>query len=624
MCGITGAVSLSGDTRIERDVLAPMADALQHRGPDDLAFYTAPGLGFGFTRLAIRDVAHGQQPVHSEDGRVTSICNGEIYNFRQLRSELVAKGYRFRTECDTEIIPALYQAWGIEFLKRLNGQFALALFDHDRRALFLARDHVGIAPLFHAQRGDTLVFGSEIKALLRHPAVRPVMSLRGLDQILTFPGLVSPTTMFKGVHALRPGHYLQVSDGTVKDVEYWDLVYPTELRYDESDEFYIEGLREVLREAVRDRLQADVPVGYYISGGLDSSLIAALIHECTPQQERHAFSIAFDDVRIDERRHQRLLAEHLRARRHEIVFDEARILASLREAVYCAETPLKESYNTCSMALSRAARDHGVKVVLTGEGADELFGGYVGYRFDQMWRAKCSRPAMDADDMLENEERARLFGDEAFFYERDYYAFRETKQSLYSQPLRQAFAYFNSVRPDVLDTRRIEGRHPLHKRSYVDFKMRMSDHLLADHGDRVAYRNSVEARFPFLDLRVIEFAQRMPPRLKLNGMVEKYALKKIGEGLLPPGLAQREKFAFVAPGSQALIAQDVDWVNHYLSAETIRRQGLFDPDVVASVRKLYAKPGFRLNLPYDIDLLIIVLTAGIFVDIFGINDLDVP
>lgn len=622
MCGITGIIDFSGNAPINQEILMAMADKLIHRGPDDYGYHVENQVGFGFRRLSIIDLEHGNQPFYSDDKSVVCICNGEIYNYRELREDLIKRGHVFKTTCDVEVLIPAYLEFGIDFVKKLNGQFAIAIFDKNRQSLFLARDHVGIAPLFYTVKNNMLVFGSEIKAILEHPGVERAVDVKGLDQIFTFPGVCSPTTLFKGIHSLKPGHFLHVRPGGVSEHEYWDLDYPVESDERMSDDDYIDRLDELLQAAVGDRLNADVPVGYYLSGGLDSSLIAGLIHKVSPGNDRQSFSIAFEDQEHDERRYQQMLAERFNALRHEQVFDWGKVNERLRDAVYYSETPLKETYNTCSLALSELVRKNDIKVILTGEGADEIFAGYVGYRFDEVRASAVGESDGGVDVALENQERVRLWGDKNFFYEKNYHELREIKTSVYSKAIREHYADYDSVRDDLVDKTKLFNRHPIHKRSYIDFKLRLADHLLADHGDRVSYRNSIEARYPFLDIRLIEFAKTLPPRLKLNGLIEKYIVRKVAERYVPPEIASREKFHFVAPGSPALLAQKIDWVEDLLSDETIRRQGYFDPETVRSIKRMYQRKGFKLNLPFDTDLMIIILTFGIFLQEFDMPNLN--
>ena len=622
MCGIAGSFSLDNDIPADREVLERMIRPLAHRGPDDCGFYTAGGAGLGFSRLAIVDLVTGNQPHFNEDRSIVSVCNGEIYNYRDLRRELEGKGHVFRTHCDVEVLVHLFEEHGAEFVKRLNGQFAFALYDGRTRELILARDHVGIAPLFYTVAGRTLLFASEIKALLAHPAVKRSVNIAGLDQILTFPGLVSPATMFEGIYSLKPGHFLRAGKGTFATHEYWDLIYPEcdDAGGGRPESYYVEQLEDALSKAVESRLHADVPVGFYLSGGLDSSLIASMIHAARPAQRFHSFSIAFPQADIDERRYQRMMADHVQSIHHEAEFDQAEIVSRLKAAVVCAEAPLKESYNTCSLALSELVRRAGLKVVLTGEGADELFAGYVGYRFDA---ARVRRPPDESDieTMLEDEVRERLWGDPDFFYERDYYGYRELKASLYSPGLAASLADFDAAREPLVDKHKLRNRHRLHQRSYVDFKLRLADHLLSDHGDRVSYANSVEARYPFLDLNVIEAVRTMPPGLLVKDAVEKYVLRAVAGKFLPPAVASREKFGFVAPGTPYLLSKQVDWVNELLAPDTIRRQGYFNPETIQRLRAANTRDGASVNTTFSTDALMVVLTFGIFLEAFELSAL---
>jgi asparagine synthase (glutamine-hydrolysing) len=394
MCGIAGYLDLRGDGRIDRETLAAMTSTLTHRGPDAAGFHVEPNIGLGFRRLRIVDLATGDQPLYNEDGSLVLICNGEIFNEPELRRELAGRGHVFRSQSDVEVLLHLYEEHGVQLLDRLNGQFAFALYDTRRQRLLLARDHFGVNPLYFATVDGLLLFASEIKALLRHPAVPRRIDLVGLDQILSLPGPVSPRTLFEGIASLQSGHYLCVEDRRADLRQYWDLDYPPDgdgAGSDVAEERHVEALADALRTSVRRRLRADVPVGLFLSGGLDSSLIAALAMETAPGAAGRSFSVAFRDAEIDESRFQRLMARRLGTSHHEIVVDGEAIAARLRDMVYHCECPVKETYNTCALALAESVRAAGVTVVLAGEGSDELFGGYPGYRFDAFGRA--GRPA---------------------------------------------------------------------------------------------------------------------------------------------------------------------------------------------------------------------------------------
>jgi asparagine synthase (glutamine-hydrolysing) len=620
MCGLVGYLDLRHERRVEREVLVRMADTIVHRGPDASGYFTEENIGLGFRRLAIIDLEGGHQPMFNEDGSIVLVCNGEIYNYRELTATLKQQGHVFRTNCDVEVLLHLYEEYGADFLNRLNGQFAFAIYDRRARTLLLARDHFGINPLYFTVVEGVFIFASEIKAILEHPMVRPEVDLTGLDQVLTFPGLVSPRTMFKNIESVKGGHYVTVKDSDVKIVGYWDLDYPKEgeIKYDRPESYYVDRLAELFTRSVQYRLQADVPVGFYLSGGLDSSLIAAMIHRLSPHLRRHSFSISFTDRTMDEAKYQQMMARQVGSTHHDITFDWSEISIRLEEMVYHSECPVKETYNTCSIALSEATRRNGITVILTGEGADELFAGYVGYRFDGQFRGRESG-RYDYETLIEEELREKVWGDRNLFYENDLAQLSELKTALYSERLAEMFDEFNCLNFDVISKDRIRDRHFIHQRSYLDFKLRMSDHLISDHGDRMSMANSVEARYPFLDIDLVRFAQIIPPNLKLNRLTEKYILRKVAESALPAEIVKREKFGFHAPGSPALLQGNIEWVNDLLSYERIKRQGYFNPDLIERLKQQYSQEGFKLNLPFEADLLIVVLTFNILLDRFKLT-----
>ena len=622
MCGIVGYVDLRGEGRVEERIVRRMTEALMHRGPDSHGYFVDENAALGTRRLSIIDLATGDQPVFNEDRSLVLSCNGEIFNFRELRSSLKKKGHTFRSQTDIEVLVHLYEDDGVGFLNKLNAQFAFAIYDRVKRSLFLARDQFGICPLFYTTVDGFLIFASEIKAILAHPHVPRAVNLTGLDQVLSLPGTISPQTIFRNILSLPSGHYLTVDNGQAVVKEYWDLEYPLagEGSDGKPEQHYADRLRELLEESVRLRLQADVPVGFFLSGGLDSSLIAAMIRRISPDVQRHSFSISFSDQQFCESKFQRLMSESVGSIHHEIPFDAGDIAQRLSDAVYHSECPLKETYNTASLALSKATKQHGVKVVLNGEGSDELFAGYVGYRFDKR-RPRGAR-SQDLDTILGNEIRCKLWGDEDLFYEKDDYSFRDVKQALYSSQVREKFTEFDCVNFPVINKERLRGRHRVHKRSYLDFKLRLGHHLIADHGDRMAMANSIEARYPFLDRDLVEFCTQIPPDLKLNGFNEKYILKRAAENLIPKPIVDREKFGFVTPGSPALLQKQIPWVEDLLSYDLIKQQGYFNPDTVESLKRKYSKPGFQLNLTLEDDLLIVVLTFGLFLKLFEIPNLN--
>ena len=622
MCGLIGFIDTCGEREPDQELLVRMTDMLVHRGPDSSGYFIEDHLALGFRRLSIIDLEGGNQPLFNEDGSMVLLCNGEIFNYLELRKMLVQKGHTFRTRSDVEVLLHLYEEHGIDFLNKINGQFAFVIYDRNERKLFLARDHFGINPLYYTTVNGIFIFASEIKAILEHPQVEREVDLTGLDQTLSFPGLISPRTMFKGIQSLKSGHYIVVQNGQVSVKEYWDLDYPPvgACSNDKPESVYVEELKELLTQSVTYRLQSDVPVGFYLSGGLDSSLIGALINQVAPGTKRHSFSIGFTEENISETKYQKLMAEFIGSIHHKIIFDWSEIVGRLSRMIYHCECPVRETYNTCSMALSAAAKNAGISVVLTGEGADELFAGYVGYRFDR-FREKESR-SYDLEMALEDELRERLWGDKNFFYEKDHHALKEIKSTLYSDRLNELYSEFDCLKHGLINKERLRGKHPIHQRSYLDFKLRLSDHLISDHGDRMALAHSVEARYPFLDIDLVEFSTRIPPDLTLHNYIEKYILKRVGEDLLPTEIVKREKFGFHAPGSPYLLRQRIEWINDMVSHDRIKRQGYFKPEVIDRLRTEYTQSGFKLNLPFEDDLLIVVLTFGIFLDTFKLPNLN--
>lgn len=625
MCGITGIVYKDRQRPIDEKVIQRMADRIIHRGPDDYKTSIKGHVGFGFRRLSIIDLAHGAQPFTSEDGQIVLICNGEIYNYKELREEMGARGYRFRSGSDVEVLIPLYEVYGTDFLTKLNGQFAIAIDDRRNDLVLLARDHFGICPLYYTEQDEALIFGSEIKAIFGYPALSRRIALDGLDQIFTYPANVSPKTIFAQVYSVKPGHYAIYKNGQLTTAEYWDLEYPDEqsAKYEAKDEqYYLDGIEHLLGKSVSYRLNADVPVGFYLSGGLDSSLIGAFMSKVSPSRTFQSFSASFgnseDNKTINEQKYQQIMSKYLQTEHNDVAFSWEDAEDKLRDVVYYAETPLKETYNLCSIALSNAARQKDIKVVLSGEGADELFGGYAGYKFDALRRDR--GVSDDMNELFDEEIRKTIWGDKEFIYEKNEYDFKETKQYLYSPVLRKEYNKFDCLKTAALDKKKMVGKHRFHQRSYADFRLRLSGHLIADHGDRMTLANSVEGRYPFLDVALIDFVKTIPPGMMLSNLNEKYLLKRLAGKMIPEDIIKREKFGFVAPGSPALLKTNKDWVNDLLSYDKIKAQGYFDPEAIERLKKLYVSESFVFNPPYDIDLLIIVLTFNMILDLFEIDN----
>jgi asparagine synthase (glutamine-hydrolysing) len=613
MCGVAGFLQLVPQPPPDVHVAQKMAVALRHRGPDDAGAYADDHVALAVQRLAIVAPEAGRQPLFNETKSIVLIGNGEIYDYERLREDLSAFGHRFGSESDLEVVIHLYESDGLDFVARLNGQFALALWDRNRRRLIVARDHFGISPLFYAHVGKTLIFASEIKALLQHPMLDPEIDLVGLDQVITFPGLVSPRTMFRGIKSLPPGCLIVADEKGVAVKRYWDLEYPATdeaSAVDEADA--CADLKSLFARAVQRRLQGEAAIGIFLSGGLDSSLIAATMRRLIPSIPINAYCATFPGRHFDESRFQTAAAARFGLRHRPIAFDPATILGGLREMVWHAECAVRESYNVCSLALSRAAQQDGLKVVLCGEGADELFGGYPGYRVDQMVGSNKSLliddPTPGSSDQLWATGRLR--------YERNYPAFRNQVKRLYSPELRRALDGLDCLSQTEMRVEALRGRDILHQRSYLDVKLRLGDHLLGDHGDRMLYASGIEGRFPFLDLDLVRYAVALRPSLKLRNGVEKYILRRIAEHDLPNPLRFRQKYGFRAPGAAELLIAGGEQIEDLLSPDRIRRDGYFDSAMIEKYKKIAKKTQCHLDPLIEDDFLMIIITFNLLLDEF--------
>jgi len=616
MCGICGFIKFNQRVSEEdSSIISAMNNKLIHRGPDAQDTLLFENVALGFTRLSIIGLENGMQPIYNEDESIVLVCNGEIFNYLELTKQLKNKGHSFRTSSDVEVIIHLYEEHGIDFLNQLNGQFAFALYDKRERLMFCARDQMGIIPFFYTIADGTFIFGSEIKAILEHPLVHPEVDMVGLDQVFTFAGLLSPRTMFKNIKSLENGHCITVHDGEIKDTEYWDLIYPEgEAGYNgKSEDDFVNELEELFEQSIGLRLRADVPSGLYLSGGLDSSMITMKVKQLVPEIRKEAFSIDFIDSMYSESVYQKLIANRSQTNLNQKTFFFSDITERLQLSIYHSECPIKETYNTASLSLSEKVRASGLKVVLSGEGADEFFAGYVGYRFDKMREMNTSPEALHPK---EQEIRNKLWGDSSFYYEKNMMEFNEIKKGLYSKQFSDAFDEVNCLNHPVINKDRLHNRSVLNKRAYIDYKIRLVDHLIADHGDRMAMANSVEVRYPFLDKDLIEFSTKLPSELKLKDFTEKYILKKMASRFTPKEVFDREKFHFIAPGSPYLIQKNIEYIDDLLSYDLIKRQGYFNPDQIEKLKNTYKQEGFTINAPFETDLLITVITFGILLDTF--------
>ena len=614
MCGIAGFTGRGFEADGGRARAERMIHALEHRGPDGYGYHFDEGVALAHARLSIIDLATGDQPIGNEDGRIWTVFNGEIFNYVELRAELEAEGHRFRTRSDTEVIVHLYERDGDDFVHRLNGQFAIALWDARRRRLVLARDRTGIRPLYHAHARGCTWFASEPAALL---AVLPELASLdplGLAQSLTYWAAADPTTVYAGMESLPPGHVLAIEeDGSRRLHRYWDWDFPPaeETRahlYPGGFEAAVDGLRELLVDAVRLQLRADVPVAAYLSGGLDSSGIVALVRGFTDTPVR-TFSVAFEDGEFDESPHQQAMVRHLGTEHTTLRCSRLDIGEAFPRMVRHAQAPVLRTAAVPLMLLSGSVRRHGYKVVLTGEGADEVFGGYDLFKEAKVRRFWARQPGSTLRPRL----LERLYGYlpnspvSSAGYARAFFGqgMEHPERPVFAHmprwtTSRRALALLSpALRAELMDWDPLAaceaglppgatGWAPLARDQYVEARTLLSGYLLSSQGDRVAMANSVEGRYPFLDHRLVEFASRLPPSYKIRGLTEKHVLRRALADLLPADITNRGKQPYRAPDSSSFFfdGRPLDYVADLMSEASIRAAGWFD---AAAVARLFEK-----------------------------------
>lgn len=603
MCGIAGIVNLADSAPPERRSLTAMIQTLHHRGPDGYGYFNDAHCGLAHARLSIIDLSGGDQPIANEDGSVWVVFNGEIFNYVELREQLASAGHIFRTQSDTEIIVHAYEEYGDAFVDQLNGQFAIALWDRRCRRLVLIRDRVGIKPLFVQHDGTRLLFGSEIKAILAVSSQPRRLDLRGLSQVFTFWATVGDRSVFDGVRSIPPGCMLSIQDGVESLTTYWTWNYPAAEAHSEQtfDTASLE-LRGLLADAVRLQLRADVPVGAYLSGGLDSAIIASMIRERSDVAVR-TFSVAFDDAEFDESSFQQIMVRHLGTNHTTLRCSQADIGDAFSKLIEHTESPVLRTGPVPLMLLSEHVRQAGFKVVLTGEGADEVFGGYDLFKEAQIRRfwsrqpeSKCrpqllSRlyPYLKHSPVNGKAFSQSFFGQGLMDVQSPFYAHTQrwaTTQRLHAFLSSDARAEISEYKPEddlaALLPAGFGAWAGLSRDQFVEVQTLMTGYLLSSQGDRVVMANSIEGRVPFLDHRVIEFANKLPARYRLRGLREKAVLRRAVADLLPPAILHRTKQPYRSPDSQSFFSGGDGslLVDDLFSAERLRNAGYFDARAV--------------------------------------------
>ena len=603
MCGIAGWVSLNPRTpppEGARALLHSMCERMTHRGPDSEGLMTATGVALGMRRLAIIDLQTGEQPARSEDGQVSVILNGEIYNYRSLRADLEKRGHRFRSASDTEVLPHLYEEYGAEMVHRLNGMFAFALWDERRRRLFIARDRFGEKPLYWGVFDGTLLFASEAKVLLAHPAVRPGLNLDALRQYLSFDYVPAPLSIYEGIHKLTAAHTLTVEDGHVEVRPYWCLSYK-KLTPAPSEDEAAAKLRELLEDSVRMRLVSDVPLGVLLSGGVDSSTVAAMAVRASNEPVK-TFSISFAESSFDESSYARAVAKFLGTDHHEERLSVALAANLVGEIGSWMDEPFSDPSLVPTYLLSRFTRKH-VTVALGGDGGDELFAGYEMYLGHNIARQYERVPRLLRRALVE--PLVGLLPVKTKNLSFDYKARRFVAGMKYDEVTRH-HVWFGSFTPDqqallltdearsrsdgdiYREARRLlaedcDATNAVERMQSLDARLYLAEDILTKV-DRASMAVSLEVRAPFLDPRVAEYAASLPLSYKLRGRTSKYILKRAVADLLPRFVTRRGKKGFGVPVAEWLKGQLRPLARDLLSEERIRRGGLFDPLYVSRLQ----------------------------------------
>ena len=591
MCGICGIVEKSGNL-VDVQVLRQMTHAMIHRGPDDDGYYASPSVGLGFRRLSIVDVNEGHQPLANENETVWAMLNGEIYNYKQLRDDLIHRGHRFATNSDTEVIVHLYEEKGISFVKELRGMFAIAVYDEQTRKLYLARDHFGIKPLYYCDTNDTLVFASEIKSILAHPEVRPAVSMQALWNYMSFQYVPDPDTLFQGISKLPPAHYLVYEDGRTSVHAYWKAEFNPD--YTKPLSYFVEGIESHLRDSVYAHLtgDVDVPRGAFLSSGIDSTSIVALMRE---KQSVQTFSVGFENSlrEMNELSFARQIAHQLGTEHHGIEISQKRYQDELQRLIYFQEDPVADPSAIALYFVAEVASSF-VKVVLSGEGADEIFGGYPIYHeprslqlFEHLplslrqglGKLAHRLPDIKGRNFLQRgsvpvERRfignANIFSDDA---KREFIRISEMEDNIVNS--------FYVTDPHYQSTRHLDD---ITRMQAVDMHTWLPGDILMK-ADKMSMLNSLEVRVPFLDVELFSFAATIPSKYRVTNGTTKYALRQAVKNIVPDFVYNRPKLGFPVPLRQWLRGDMLGFVRDVIHSS--QTDHLIDADYVENLLKLH-------------------------------------
>lgn len=629
MCGICGKLNFAHDSPVNTENLRRMLAPISHRGPDAEGIYISGPVGLGHKRLKIIDLATGKQPMCNEDGSVWVTYNGEVYNYKELTAHLVEKGHRFKSASDTEVIVHLYEEFGEDCVKHLRGMFSFALWDDKKKVLFIARDRVGIKPLYYVQTATSFLFASEIKALLADPSVQSEVEPTLIDRFLTYFYMPGEQTLFKSIRKLAPGHYLTIKDGQIKTQQYWDLSFtPANRTFDQA----VEELEHLLSLTVRDHMISDVPVGVLLSGGVDSSAVLSFAVENT-SKPISTFTVGFEGGCTDERPFARMAAKAYGAQNHEISITAQEFWDFLPQYIWHMEEPVCEPPAIALHYVSKLAREH-VTVLLSGEGGDEAFGGYQSYR-NFYWLEKlkgclgpfASMASTVASACMNETSRYGKYGSllrtplPDYYYSHSsgpYEIFNSNYRELYTQDFLASID--TNVRASLSQAYFAETSHldPLDRMLYVDTKTWLPDDLLIK-ADKITMANSLELRVPLLDQRILEFAASLPPTYKLKNTSGKHVLKQALSKRVPPEILYRKKSGFPVPYSAWLNNDLRSLASEVLLDDSTIARGYFRREAIEKI--IHFSPG-RSNAKEIFSLLILELWHRTFCDAKPHNSVD--
>lgn len=605
MCGICGFVHTDQQRPADRQLLSSMCDTIRHRGPDAEGLYVNGSVGLGSRRLSIIDLAGGDQPIYNEDRTIAIVFNGEIYNFPTLREELLKAGHHFDTRADTETIVHGYEQWGIDVLNRLNGMFAFALWDNHEKRLFIARDRTGIKPLYYTQTDDAFVFGSELKAILAFPGISRRIDPAALDAYLSFEYVPTPLSIFEGIYKLPPGHFLLMEGGQLTVKRYWDI----DLSLSESssngshethrEADYLAELKTVLLEAVEMEMISDVPIGVLLSGGIDSSAVAAMMSQVSPGNVQ-SFSIGMEDASFDESTYATIVAERLGTKHHERVITPQDLLDLIPTIASFMDEPLADSSIIPTTLLSQFVQEH-VKVALGGDGGDEMFAGYStlqAHRLMESYERFVPRPLRQQVIPAIAGALPTSFNNISFdFKVKRFVNGADTSLEVRHQQWLGSFTTEEKhqiLRPHLRRTEdetfalvtdkmaNCQAGDTLNRVLYLDKKMYMEGDILPKV-DRASMSTSLEVRVPLLNQVLLDYVARLPHRYKLHGLTTKHLLRRTIEDILPPVIRKRGKKGFNIPVAKWLTGPLLDMTHDMLHPDKLRREGFFEAEAVQAL-----------------------------------------